>query len=97
MAIFTLTSPSMNPYLTNTLSSFFDGVIEIKVEENNGFLSRNIRLLSIKGMYHNPAWINFKISDDGSLAFADQASSLTCMLCGKTILGTPILDSDLHV
>ena len=94
MAIFTLTSPSMNPYLTNTLSSFFDGVIEIKVEENNGFLSRNIRLLSIKGMYHNPAWINFKISDDGSLAFADQASSLTCMLCGKTILGTPILDSD---
>jgi KaiC/GvpD/RAD55 family RecA-like ATPase len=94
MAIFTLTSPSMNPHLTNTLSSFFDGVIEIKVEENNGFLSRNIRLLSIKGIYHNPAWINFKISDDGSLAFGDQASPLTCMLCGKTILGTPILDSD---
>jgi KaiC/GvpD/RAD55 family RecA-like ATPase len=96
MAIFTLTTtPLSNAYLTNALSSIFDGIIEMKLEENSGgSLTRSIRLLSIKGMHYNPSWINFKISDDGSLAFAGQSSSLTCMLCGKSILGTPIFDSE---
>jgi KaiC/GvpD/RAD55 family RecA-like ATPase len=95
MAIFTLTTPLSNEYLTNALSSIFDGIIEMKLEEHGGgSLTRSIRLLSIKGLHHNPSWINFKISDDGSLAFADQSSSLTCMLCGKSILGTPIFDSE---
>jgi len=96
MAIFTLTTttPLSNEYLTNALSSIFDGIIEMKLEENSGSLTRSIRLLSIKGLHYNPSWINFKISDDGSLAFADQSSSLTCMLCGKSILGTPIFDSE---
>jgi KaiC/GvpD/RAD55 family RecA-like ATPase len=98
MAIFTLTTtttPSSNEYLTNALRSIFDGIIEMKLEENSGgSLTRSIRLLSIKGLHYNPSWINFKISDDGSLAFAGQSSSLTCMLCGKSILGTPIFDSE---
>ena len=94
MAIFTLTTPLSNEYLTNALSSIFDGIIEMKLEEHGGSMTRSIRLLSIKGLHHNPSWINFKISDDGSLAFADQSSSLTCMLCGKPILGTPIFDSE---
>jgi KaiC/GvpD/RAD55 family RecA-like ATPase len=97
MAIFTLTTttPSSNEHLTNALSSIFDGIIEMKFEENSdGSLARSIRLLSIKGLHYNPSWINFKISDNGSLAFAGQSSSLTCMLCGKSILGTPIFDSE---
>jgi KaiC/GvpD/RAD55 family RecA-like ATPase len=97
MAIFTLTTttPSSNEHLTNALSSIFDGIIEMKLEDNSdGSVTRSIRLLSIKGLHYNPSWINFKISDDGSLAFAGQSSSLTCMLCGKSILGTPIFDSE---
>ena len=93
MAIFTLTTPTSD-FLTNSLSSIFDGIIEMKLEEDDGSLNRNIRLLSIKGMSHKPSWIKFKISDDGNLAFADQSSSLTCMLCGKSIMGPPILDSE---
>jgi KaiC/GvpD/RAD55 family RecA-like ATPase len=91
--IFTLTTPT-NEHFRNALSSILDGVIELKLEEYNGSLTRSIRLLSIKGMHHTPSWVNFKISDDGSLSFADQSSLSTCMLCGKPIFGRPILDSD---
>jgi hypothetical protein len=92
-AIFTLTTPT-NEQFRNALSSILDGIIELKLEEYGGSLTRSIRLLSIKGMYHAPSWINFKISDDGTLTFADQSSLSTCMLCGKLIFGRPILDSD---
>ena len=94
MAIFTLTTPSTSVYLTNALSSIFDGIIEMKLEEHNEGLNRSVRLLSIKGLHYNPSWIKFKITDDGSLAFADQSSSMSCMLCGKSISGPPILESE---
>jgi KaiC/GvpD/RAD55 family RecA-like ATPase len=92
-AIFTLTTPT-NEQFRNALSSILDGIIELKLEEYGGSLTRSIRLLSIKAMYHAQTWINFKISDDGTLTFADQSSLSTCMLCGKLIFGRPILDSD---
>ncbi len=44
MAIFTLTSPLSNEYLINALSSIFDGIIEMKIEDHNGSLTRSIRL-----------------------------------------------------
>ncbi|MDP9289811.1 MAG: hypothetical protein M3P08_16660 [Thermoproteota archaeon] len=94
MAIFTLTSPLSNEYLTNALSSIFDGIIEMKIEDSHGSLARSIRLLSIKGVHHKPSWIYFNINDDGSLSFVDESSSVTCTLCGKAITGTPILDSE---
>ena len=93
-AIFTLTSSLSNEYLTNALSSIFDGIIEMKIEDHHGFLARSIRLLSIKGVHHKPSWIYFNIADDGSLSFVDESSSVSCTLCGKAIMGTPILDSE---
>jgi KaiC/GvpD/RAD55 family RecA-like ATPase len=94
MAIFTLTSPLSNEYLTNALSSIFDGIIEMKIEEHHGSLARSIRLLSIKGVHHKPAWIYFNVDEDGNLSFVEDSSSITCTLCGKAIMGTPILDSE---
>ncbi len=74
-AIFTLTTPSPNEYVT--LSSILDGILEMKLEGDN-VLTRNIRMLSIKGLHHNPSWIDFTISNDGSLIFADRSASLHC-------------------
>ncbi|HMH10720.1 MAG TPA: ATPase domain-containing protein [Candidatus Nitrosopolaris rasttigaisensis] len=91
MAIFTLTSPLSNEYLTNALSSIFDGIIEMKIEDSHGSLARSIRLLSIKGVHHKPSWIYFNVDEDGNLSFVEDSSSITCTLCGKAIKGTPIL------
>jgi class 3 adenylate cyclase len=87
------------------LGSLADGILEMKLEEgSDGALGRSIRLLSIKGMRHRPRWVSFRIADDGSLVFGDQSAAaaaaaamadLTCTLCGKTIIFTPIMDSDL--
>jgi KaiC/GvpD/RAD55 family RecA-like ATPase len=95
MAIFTLTSPVSNEYLFNALSSIFDGIIEMKIEDHHGSLTRGIRLLSIKGVHAKPSWIYFRIADDGSLLFVDESSLVTCTLCGKAIMVKPILDSEL--
>ena len=95
MAIFTLTSPVSNEYLINALSSIFDGIIEMKIEDHHGSLTRSIRLLSIKGVHAKPSWIYFRIADDGRLSFVDESSLVTCTLCGKAIMGKPVLDSEL--
>jgi len=99
IAIFTLTTPSSNEYVT--LSSILDGILEMKLEGDN-VLTRNIRMLSIKGLHHNPSWIDFTISNDGSLIFADRAASLHCYLCQKPILDVPTMHAgfpfhDYHV
>ena len=102
MAIFTLTTDDMASSLSknmmNLLSSIFDGVLEMKIIEgdNNESLKRSIRLLSIKGVHHDPSWTNFEILDNGRIVFSDPSSlsSFVCALCGKAIVGTPILDSE---
>jgi hypothetical protein len=95
MAIFTLTSPVSNEYLINALSSIFDGIIEMKIEDHHGALTRSIRLRSIKGVHAKPSWNYFRIAGDGSLSFVDESSLVSCTLCGKAIMGKPVLDSEL--
>ena len=102
MAIFTLTldtiSSSSSKNLINTLSSIFDGILEMKINEGtDNSIKRSIRLLSIKGVYHNPSWINFDILNNGSIIFSEPSTPLSfvCALCGKFVDGIPIIDSDL--
>ena len=94
-AIFTLTTSSSNEYETNRLSSIFDGILEIKLEERNQMFTRNIRLLSIKGLHHNPTWIRFDITSEGSLTFGEHLHSLVCYLCKDPIFDVPVMYSDL--
>ncbi|MGC2573425.1 MAG: hypothetical protein WA364_18070 [Candidatus Nitrosopolaris sp.] len=35
------------------------------------------------------------IADDGTLSFVDESSLVSCTLCGKGIMGKPVLDSEL--
>jgi hypothetical protein len=89
--------------LFSTLSSLAEGIIEMKLEEDKSGaegISRSVRLLSAKGRPHKLHWVNFKISDTGELIFSSNTyygydTSLTCTLCGKSISGRPIMDSNL--
>lgn len=107
-AIFVLTtssspSPSPSPSsttndnFTNRLGSIFDGILEMKFEDDkSGSLTRSIRLLSIRGIHHIPAWITFKIDHNGKITFgSDQLSEFTCALCKAPIRDTPVIYSEL--
>lgn len=86
-----------NDNLTNHLGSIFDGILEMKFEDDkSGSLIRSIRLLSIRGIHHIPAWITFKIDHNGKITFgSDQLSAFTCVLCKAPILDTPVIYSEL--
>lgn len=94
MAICTLAVSEQR--LFSMLSAIAEGILEMKLEEdNNGSLDRNIRLLSVKGLHHEPTWIKFRIADNGDLIFESRSpSALNCTLCGRAIAGTPFAESD---
>jgi KaiC/GvpD/RAD55 family RecA-like ATPase/class 3 adenylate cyclase len=96
-AIFTLTGSLTSPNsLTNAVSSIVDGILEMRLEEGkDGSIARSIRMVSMNGIHHKPAWIQFNITDDGGLVFGDQSTiSSNCTMCGKPIRGTPLFDSE---
>lgn len=95
LAICTLASSDQ--HLQSYLGAVAQGIIEMKLEDSNGSLHRSIRLLSIKGIHHEPVWIRFKISESGELVFSEDRLLLaaqTCVLCGKPITGAPFEESD---
>ena len=91
------TTITTNDNFTNRLGSIFDGILEMKFEDDkSGSLIRSIRLLSIRGIHHIPAWIIFKIDHNGKITFgSDQLSEFTCVLCKAPILDTPVIYSEL--
>jgi KaiC/GvpD/RAD55 family RecA-like ATPase/class 3 adenylate cyclase len=93
----TTITTTTNDNFTNRLGSIFDGILEMKFEDDkSGSLIRSIRLLSIRGIHHIPAWIIFKIDHNGKITFgSDQLSEFTCVLCKAPILDTPVIYSEL--
>ena len=102
-AIFTLTTSSVDQRMVSNLSSIVDGIIEMRLkEDSNDAAIRSIRVRHLKGVYYDPKWTSFKISSSGTIIFSDaQRSSLgspseiTCALCAKPVIGTPLVKSDL--
>ncbi len=102
-AILTLTTSSVDQRMVSNLSSIVDGIIEMRLkEDSNDTAIRSIRVRHLKGVYYDPKWTTFKISNKGTIIFRKaQHSSLrtsyeiTCALCAKPIIGTPLVKSDL--
>jgi KaiC/GvpD/RAD55 family RecA-like ATPase/class 3 adenylate cyclase len=101
-AILSLTTSSMDQSLVTNLGSVLDGVIEMRLKEDSyGLAIRSIRVRHIKGAYYDPRWLTFRISTNGNIIFSNGHSSLgggqaglTCTLCAKPIMGTPLVRSD---
>ena len=101
-AILTLTTSSMDQSLVSNLGSVLDGIIEMRLKEDSyGLAIRSIRVRHIKGAYYEPRWITFRISANGNIIFGKGRYSspggqteLTCTLCAKPIMGTPLVRSD---
>src|SRR5215218_260842 len=92
----------MDQSLVSNLGSVLDGVIEMRLKEDSyGLAIRSIRVRHIKGAYYEPRWITFRISANGNIIFGKGRYSspggqteLTCTLCAKPIMGTPLVRSD---
>lgn len=102
-AILTLTTSSVDQRMVSSLSSIVDGIIEMRLkEDSNDMVIRSIRVRHLKGVYYEPKWTSFKISSKGTIIFRDAQRSflrtsaeITCALCAKPIIGTPLVKSDL--
>ncbi len=101
-AILTLTTSSNDQNLISNLGSILDGVIEMRLkEDSHGLPIRSLRVRHLKGAYCDPKWVPFKISASGSIMFSREQypslgskAELTCTLCAKPIIGTPLVRSD---
>jgi archaellum biogenesis ATPase FlaH/class 3 adenylate cyclase len=95
-------SQSSNGAILNKLSSIFDIVFEIEVQEDSDKIKRKLKLVSIKGGGSKSATALFNIEEDGNLKFESEASSKSklsiCGLCKAPILEEPeyYLDMPFH-
>ena len=93
---------SSNGTILNKLSSIFDIVLEIEVQEDSDKIKRKLKLVSIKGGGSKSATALFNIEEDGNLKFESEASSKSklsiCGLCKGPILEEPeyYLDMPFH-
>ena len=93
---------SSNGAILNKLSSIFDIVFEIEVQEDSDKVKRKLKLVSIKGTGSKSATALFNIEEDGNLKFESEVSSKSklsiCGLCKAPILEEPeyYLDMPFH-
>ena len=93
---------SGNGTILNKLSSIFDIVLEIEVQEESDKIKRRLKLISMKGAGSKSASTVFDIEDDGNLKFESESKSKSklsiCGLCKAPILEEPeyYLDMPFH-
>jgi archaellum biogenesis ATPase FlaH len=93
---------SSNGTILNKLSSIFDIVLEIDVQEEADKIKRKLKLVSMKGAGSKSASAIFDIEEDGNLKFESEATSKSklsiCGLCKAPILEEPeyYLDMPFH-
>ncbi len=93
---------SSNGTILNKLSSIFDIVLEIDVQEEADKIKRKLKLVSMKGVGSKSASAVFNIEEDGNLKFESEATSKSklsiCGLCKAPILEEPeyYLDMPFH-
>jgi archaellum biogenesis ATPase FlaH len=103
LALITMSgTQSSNELILNKLSSIFDIVLEIAIQEDSDKIKRKLKLISIKGASSKSSSTLFNIEDDGILIFESEASSKPklsiCGLCKAPILEVPeyYLDMPFH-
>jgi len=90
-----LTFSTVDENFITKLGPLVDGALELKAEESCGSIVRRARMPFFKGIHHRRDWINFEVTKYGKLAFSrSSASSPTCVLCGKEIVGMPLVESN---
>jgi KaiC/GvpD/RAD55 family RecA-like ATPase len=90
IGFFTIAADTLDIQLMNRLRIQFDGVFEMKIDEEGNDLIRLMRIFSLKGARHSTTWTPFEITNQGIVVKRD--FNARCSLCGKLIEEMPIVE-----
>jgi len=89
-ALFTLAGTVSAP-AADVFGSLVDGIIQLRMEDSDEEVQRDIRILSLKTIHNVPKWARFHIAKNGNLHFGQDNTpsekGLQCKLCHEPIVG----------
>lgn len=67
LCLVTMNKKAFHPAIVASAQDIVDGVIELKLDEENEGIATSLRVLKMVGAKHSTAWERYTISDDGEL------------------------------
>ena len=71
LCLVTMNRKAFHPAIVASAQDIVDGVIELKVDEDEQGITLSVRILKMVGAKHSAAWERYTISDDGELVSTD--------------------------
>jgi len=90
-AIFSANPEAHDKQFTSFLRLTFDGTLEMKQDELENEVRRQLRVVSIKGAKHKTCWMPFEITDKG-INFENETTGLRCVMCKRLIESEPYFE-----
>lgn len=96
LTIFSIDDTIVDRSLIEKIRPLFDGVLQIKLDEKENELIRQIKLLSLTGnISTQPKWIKFELDKNTSLLTFPNTSSFICSVCKASIKTKPVFYLDM--
>jgi hypothetical protein len=95
LSIFTIDDTVVERSIIDKIRPVFDGVLQIKMDEKEDKIVRQIKFLSLNGSGSNhSSWIKFELDKNSLLSFPN-SSALICSVCKASIKNQPVFYRDM--
>jgi archaellum biogenesis ATPase FlaH len=95
LSIFTIDESVVDRSIIDKIRPLFDGIFQIKLDEKEDEIVRQIKLLSLTGFSSDHhSWIKFELDKNSLLSFPN-SSSLICSVCKASIKTKPVFYLDM--
>jgi archaellum biogenesis ATPase FlaH len=95
LSIFTIDDTVVERSIIDKIRPIFDGVLQIKLDEKEDEVIRQIKFLSLNESSSNHySWIKFELDKNSSLSFPN-SSSFICSVCKASIKTQPVFYRDM--
>jgi archaellum biogenesis ATPase FlaH len=95
LSIFTIDDTVVERSIINKIRPIFDGILQIKVDEKEDEIVRQIKFLSLTGFSSNhPSWVKFELDKNSILSFPNSSAPI-CSVCKASIKTKPIFYLDM--
>jgi archaellum biogenesis ATPase FlaH len=95
LSVFTIDNTVVEQSVIDKIRPVFDGILQIKLDEKEDDMIRQIKFLSLNGISANQSqWIKFEL-DKNSLVSFPNSSSFICSVCKASINSKPVFYLDM--